>query len=125
MIYQTLSTGMKIPALGLGTWLSTKDEVYNAVIKAVEVGYRHIDTACCYQNEAEIGRALKTCFERNLVKREDLFVTTKLWNTFHNPKDVRDATKKSLELLQLDYVDMFLIHWPMGYIVSIEVQKIF
>lgn len=103
-----LSNGATIPAIGLGTWQSTDEEVYNAVLAALEIGYRHIDTATLYRNEEAIGRAIKA----SGVPREELFITTKLWSSNHN--DPETALKTSLAKLQLDYVDLYLIHWPVA-----------
>lgn len=103
-----LSNGATIPAIGLGTWQSTADEVYRAVLAALDVGYRHIDTAAMYGNEEPIGRAIKD----SGVPREQLFITTKIWSTSHH--DPETAIKTSLAKLQLDYVDLYLIHWPIA-----------
>lgn len=111
----TFSNGDKIPLFGLGTWLSNPDEVYDAVVKAIEVGYRHIDCAYIYKNEKEIGQAFKFAFESGLVKREEMFVTSKLWNSFHQPELVEEAVRKSLDDLQLDYLDLYLMHWPLAF----------
>lgn len=104
----TLSTGATIPAIGLGTWQSTDEEVYNAVLAALEIGYRHIDTATLYRNEEAIGKAIKA----SGIPRKELFITTKLWSSNHN--DPESAIKESLKKLQLDYVDLYLIHWPVA-----------
>ncbi|CCE79175.1 Piso0_001216 [Millerozyma farinosa CBS 7064] len=101
-----LITGEKIPAIGLGTWQATDEEVYNSVLYALKTGYRHIDTATAYGNEEPIGRAIND----SGIAREEIYVTTKLSPTEHN--DVEKAIKTSLKKLQLDYVDLYLIHWP-------------
>ncbi|KAI9168372.1 hypothetical protein H9P43_007744 [Blastocladiella emersonii ATCC 22665] len=111
-----LNTGAKIPALGLGTWQSKPNEVGNAVVTALDAGYRHLDLAHVYQNEAEIGAALKTWFAAHPdVKRSDAFITSKLWNTFHAPADVQKGLETSLRDLQLEYLDLYLIHWPIAF----------
>lgn len=103
-----LITGATIPALALGTWQATDEEVYNSVLHALKTGYRHIDTATAYGNEVPIGRAIKD----SGIAREEIFVTTKLWSTDHN--DPEKAIKTSLNKLKLDYVDLYLIHWPVA-----------
>ncbi len=104
----TLNDQVTIPQLGFGVWQVGNDEVVPAVAKALEVGYRHIDTAAAYQNEAGVGRAIR----ESGVARDDLFVTTKLWNSDHAAADARRAIERSLENLGLDHVDLYLIHWP-------------
>lgn len=125
-----LNSGYKIPAVGLGmyqllsyttncsvltdtgTWQSPAGEVHNAVIAALKSGYRHIDAAFVYGNEEEVGAALKEAFSSGIVKREDVFVTTKLWCTFHTK--VEEGLDASLKKLGLDYVDLYLMHWPVA-----------
>jgi glycerol 2-dehydrogenase (NADP+) len=105
-----LNTGATIPALGLGTWQSAPGQVKTAVLHALKSGYRHIDCAYMYDNEDEVGEALQEAFKAGIVKREDVFVTTKLWCTYHSR--VEQACDMSLKSLQLDYVDLYLMHWP-------------
>uniref|UniRef100_A0A0D9YHA3 NADP-dependent oxidoreductase domain-containing protein n=1 Tax=Oryza glumipatula TaxID=40148 RepID=A0A0D9YHA3_9ORYZ len=99
-----LNTGAKIPSVGLGTWQSDPGVVGNAVYAAVKAGYRHIDCASAYNNEKEVGLALKKLFEEGVVKREDLFITSKLWCDHHAPEDVPEALDATLNDLQLEFI---------------------
>lgn len=112
--YQTLHTGARIPAMGIGTFGSDRfsgEEVAAAVLDAISVGYRHIDCASVYGNEHLIGRSLQKAIEGG-IKREELFVTSKVWNNMHGDGDVLLSVAKTLRDLRLDYLDMFLVHWP-------------
>jgi len=105
----TLNNGVSIPVLGFGTWKAENGEVaYQAVLEALKAGYRHIDTAAIYQNEESVGRAIRD----SGISRQEIFVTTKLWNTNHSYEKARQAFEESMEKLGLDYLDLYLIHWP-------------
>jgi diketogulonate reductase-like aldo/keto reductase len=104
-----------IPALGFGTSLSDNTKTRDAVKAAVEIGFRHLDAAERYRNEAEVGAALKELFADGTVRREDLFVTTKLWNNNHRPERVKLALQASLDRLGLEAVDLYLVHTPFAF----------
>jgi len=110
-----LRTGRQIPAIGLGTWLAKPGEVGAAVNIALRNNYRHIDCAQAYGNEAEIGPIIEQAINDGIVTREQLFITIKVWNTFHSYEQAKRAIELSLNDLKLQYVDLCLIHWPMGY----------
>lgn len=102
-------------AIGLGTWKATGDEVKKAVKDALYAGYRHIDTAAVYGNEKDIGEALQEVFSEGTILREDVFITSKLWNDAHQKAYVIPAIQNSLKNLKLDYLDLYLIHWPVAF----------
>ncbi len=104
-----------LPTLGLGTWKAAPGEVGQAVHDALELGYRHIDCASIYGNEAEIGAALQQAFRAGVVSREAIWVTSKLWNDCHEPEQVRPALLRSLQSLGLEQLDLYLIHWPVAH----------
>lgn len=111
----TLSNGQKIPAIGLGTFGSdnySAQQIAEAVDFAIRKGYRHIDCASVYMNEPEIGNALAALMEEGVVSRDELWITSKVWNNAHGEGQVIESCKKSLSDLKLDYLDLYLIHWP-------------
>lgn len=108
----TLNNGFKMPVVGLGVWRMDGKDVRDLIINSIKLGYRHFDCAADYKNEAEVGEALSEAFKTGLVKREDLFITTKLWNSDHG--HVLEACKDSLKKLQLDYLDLYLVHFPVA-----------
>ena len=107
----TLNNGYKMPLLGLGTWKSQPGEVKEAVNLALACGYRHFDCASGYGNETEVGEGIRA----SGVPRDEIFITSKLWVTKNHPDDVEEACRKTLSDLGLEYLDLYLIHWPISF----------
>ena len=103
-----------MPRVGFGLWKIPKDICSNSVYKAINAGFRHLDSASDYGNEGEVGEGIKMALEDGLCKREDLWITSKLWNTYHHPDHVSQALEKTLKDLQLDYLDLYMIHFPIS-----------
>ena len=103
-----------MPNFGLGTWQLANEQAYHAVRYALENGYTHVDCAPIYMNEKHVGKGIKDALRNQNIKREQLWITSKLWNSFHDPDDVAGALKESLHFMQLDYLDLYLIHWPVA-----------
>ena len=114
-----LNNGLAMPLLGIGTFNGFRDDkpitISQAVCQAIKIGYRHIDCAYAYNNETEIGAAIKEAEKKYKLKRSQLFITSKLWNEFHKSEDVEPALKQSLVNLGLDYLDLYLMHWPFAF----------
>jgi D-xylose reductase len=109
-----LANGAKLPSIGFGFWKVEKDLASDVTVQAIEAGYRHLDCACDYGNEAEVGQGIAAALDQGLCRRDDLWVTSKLWNTYHAAEHVRPACERSLRDLQLDYLDLYLIHFPIA-----------
>ncbi len=109
-----LPDGGQFPVVGLGTWKLSKPEVPSVVSAAIRAGYRHLDCACDYGNEAEVGAGLAEALRAKICRRDDVWVTSKLWNTFHEPQHVRAACERTLRDLQLEALDLYLIHFPIA-----------
>jgi alcohol dehydrogenase (NADP+) len=108
------ANGDAMPALGLGTWRLPPELTAATVRSALELGYRHLDAAAIYGNEPQIGEALRQAFADGLVRREELWITGKLWNDCHEPHEVRPALERSLADLDLEHLDLYLMHWPLA-----------
>ena len=111
---KTLADGGQFPTLGLGTWKIPKPDTATVIQEAIKVGYRHFDCACDYGNEPEVGNGLTAARDAGLCTREDLWITSKLWNTYHEPQHVRAACERSLQDLQVDELDLYLVHFPIS-----------
>jgi D-xylose reductase len=109
-----LNTGRQLPVVGLGLWKIDRPVVADLLVEAARCGYRHFDAACDYGNEAEAGEGLQRIVQQGLRKREELWITSKLWNTYHRPEHVAAAAKRSLSDLRLDYLDLYLMHFPIA-----------
>ncbi|XP_063132769.1 aldo-keto reductase family 1 member C3-like 1 isoform X3 [Rattus norvegicus] len=112
-----LSDGRLMPLLGYGTFQNPEipaSKILESTKIAIDIGFRHIDSAYVYKNEKEVGEAIRSKITGGVVKREDIFLTTKLWSTFHRPELVRVGLERSLKSFQLDYVDLYLIHYPIS-----------
>ena len=115
MITKRLNNGVEMPMLGFGTYQVTNpDECKNSVLTAIRAGYRLIDTAVAYGNEEAVGAGIKAAIDEGIVKREELFITTKMWFRAFETEDCRNAMEESLKKLGLSYIDMVLLHWPYG-----------
>ncbi len=109
-----LHTGDRLPTVGYGLWKVEPETVEKLVEHALRGGYRHLDCACDYGNETDVGRGIARVLQQNVCTREELWVTSKLFNTYHRAEHVRPAVEKSLKDLQLDYLDLYLIHFPIS-----------
>jgi alcohol dehydrogenase (NADP+) len=116
MKYLYFSNKDKMPMLGLGTWKSAKGEIYQTVRKAIEIGYRHFDCALIYGNEHEIGQAISDAISHNEITRDELWITSKLWNNRHKKVDIQPTIEITLDSLKLEYLDLYLIHWPVALV---------
>ncbi|XP_065344139.1 aldo-keto reductase family 1 member B1-like [Cloeon dipterum] len=110
-----LLDGTSIPVLGLGTWESKPGEVKTAVDAAISAGYRHIDCSPTYGNEAEVGDAIAAKIKDGSVTRDQMYIVSKLWQTYHEPDDVEEGLRATLKNLQVEYLDLYLMHFPIGF----------
>ncbi len=110
----SLTSGASLPSIGLGLWKIPKDDAAAAVVEAIRAGYRHLDSACDYGNEAEVGAGIAQAIDEGLCTRDELWITSKLWNTYHASADVPQALQRTLDDLGVDYLDLYLIHFPIA-----------
>lgn len=104
----------QMPAVGFGLWKIAKNDTADTVFKAIEVGYRHLDSAADYGNETQAGEGIRRALADGVCTRDELWITSKLWNTFHRPEHVREACEKTLSDLGVDYLDLYLVHFPIA-----------
>lgn len=109
-----LASGAQLPAVGLGLWKVAPSDAPKVVVDAITCGYRHLDSASDYGNEAEVGQGIEAALKQGLCRRDELWVTSKLWNSNHAPEHVRPALERTLRDLRLDYLDLYLIHFPIA-----------
>lgn len=114
MEYVTLNNGVKMPILGFGVYQIPKEDCARCVLDAIKVGYRHFDTAQSYFNEEQVGDAIQTAINEGLVKREELFITTKVWIDHYGYEKCKESVLKSMQKLKVDYIDLMLLHQPFG-----------
>ena len=114
MTFLSLPTGAQMPSVGLGLWKIPKEQVADAVVEAIRAGYRHLDSACDYGNEREVGQGIAKAIGEGLCTREELWITSKLWNTYHDPEHVSEALERTMNDLGVDYLDLYLIHFPIS-----------
>ncbi|OAI53430.1 4-dihydromethyl-trisporate dehydrogenase [Planctomyces sp. SCGC AG-212-M04] len=110
----SLANGQSVPSVGLGLWKLPREVAAERVMKAIDVGYRHLDSACDYGNETEVGEGIRRSIQAGKVRRDDLWITSKLWNTYHAKEHVRPACERTLRDLGLDHLDLYLIHFPIA-----------
>ena len=114
MLKLNVGDGAKMPSVGLGLWKIPQEQTADVVVSAIEMGYRHLDAASDYGNEPQVGEGIRRALAAGSCKREELWVTSKLWNTYHRPEHVRPAIERTLRDLKLDYLDLYLIHFPIS-----------
>jgi len=111
-----LNNNIEIPQLALGTYKLEENEIVDVIEKAIDIGYRHFDCAFIYANEQPIGKVFNQLFNKQIIQRSQLFLTSKLWSSFHRFERVRQQCLISINNLQCQYLDLFIIHWPISFI---------